>query len=297
MQFGYNHAMISANVASGRRGDAGKETAETGQVVVAISDVCFCYSDHEVLHNVSFEIPAKSLVAVVGPNGGGKTTLLKLMLGTLKPRFGEIKVFGKNPDDSRSRIGFVPQQINFDPDFPITVAEAVMLGRAATHTLGGFRRADRRAAKKAINAVGLDGLSRNPFSELSGGQRQRVLIAQALCSDPEILLLDEPTANVDPETERSLYELFEELNETKTIVIVSHNLRVVIAHATHIICVDRSVDMHRIGEDDHTELVPVKGSDAYSLIKDSKPDHLFCRLDSELAAPHRGEHSPQEHNT
>lgn len=289
----YNDAMISGNVASVMREDAGKETAETDQVVVAVSDVCFSYGDHEVLHNVSFEITAKSLVAVVGPNGGGKTTLIKLMMGTLKPRFGKIKVFGKNPENSRVRMGFVPQQINFDPDFPITVLEAVMLGRSASHVLGGFRRADREAAEKAIQAVGLDGLSQNLFSELSGGQRQRILIAQALCSDPEILLLDEPTANVDPETERSLYELFKELNKTKTIVIVSHNLRVVIAHATHIICVDRSVDMHRIGEDEHTELVPVQGCDAYSFINDSKPDHLFGKLNSELAAPHRGEQTPQ----
>ena len=272
---------------------AHKATSDkTGTFPVSVKDVCFAYGENEVLHNVSFDIPERALVAVIGPNGGGKTTLLNLLLGALTPRYGVISVLGTTPAQARCRVGFVPQQINFDPGFPITVIESVMLGRGAAHFLGGFRKDDRTKAAEALETVGLSGLSGSLFSELSGGQRQRVLIAQALCSDPSLLLLDEPTANVDAQTEQELYELFKKLHETKTIVIVSHNLRVVISHATHILCVNHSVDIHDVSKDDATKLVPVAGHAGHSVIRDEHPAHVE-ELGNELRSPHRGEHSPQ----
>lgn len=275
--------MNSGSITTEGCGNTGTETAETDRFAISVRGVCFSYGEQEVLHNITVDIPQKSLVAAIGPNGGGKTTFLKLLLGVLQPRHGEISVLGISPAKARGRIGFVPQQINFDPDFPITVLEAAMLGRAASRTIGGFSRADRAAALDALRTVGLDGLDNRLFPDLSGGQRQRVLIAQALCSDPEILLLDEPTANVDPETEKALYELFHELNRTKTIIIVSHNLRVVISHATHILCIDRTADMHVVGEDDSTRLEPIKGHSAYSTINDAHPVHMIDKLISDLA--------------
>jgi zinc transport system ATP-binding protein len=283
--------MSSGNVHSVKREYAEEETTETRHPVVAVSDVCFKYREREVLHDVSFEIPEGALVAIIGPNGGGKTTLLKLLLGLLKPRIGEITVLGQTPEKARRRVGFVPQHIVFDQDFPITVLEAVMLGRAGSNKFGNFTRSDRSAARDALAAVGLPEFGKRLFSELSGGQRQRVLIAQALCTDPDVLLLDEPTANVDTDTEKSLYELFKKLNETKTILIVSHNLRVVIAHATHVMCVNRSVDIHVIGEDEHTRLIPVEGHSSYSVVDDSQPAHIVCDLSIPMSTPHRDEKS------
>ena len=157
---------------------------------VLVRDLCFSYGGNEALHNVSFEIPRRALAAVVGPNGGGKTTLLRLLLGELRPRFGEVRVLGEAPERARRRVGFVPQSAEFDPDFPITVLESVMLGRGAARALGGCRRDDREAAREALGRVGLADLGARPFAALSGGQRQRVAIAQALVSRPELLLLD-----------------------------------------------------------------------------------------------------------
>jgi len=279
----YNPDMICTGAHDTAAMDA---TAAAGSGHAAsVSDVCFSYGDAEVLHNVSFTIPRRAMVAVIGPNGGGKSTLLHLLLGALRPKYGTIEVLGLPPAAARRRVGFVPQQIRFDPGFPISVIEAVMLGRAAAHFLGGFRRDERDRAAAALATVGLSALETRRFADLSGGQRQRVLIAQALCADPELLLLDEPTANVDADTERDLYELFTRLNETRTLVIVSHNLRVVIAHASHILCVNRTVDIHRAGEDGATRLLPVDGHAGLAWISDRHPGHLED-LGAAAAAPH-----------
>ena len=276
---------------------ASKEThtseIETGLEgpAVSVRDVCFAYGANEVLHNVSFDIPRKALVAVVGPNGGGKTTLLNLLLGVLQPRFGSISVLGKPAAVGRRRIGFVPQHIHFDPSFPISVIESVMLGRAAENLFGGFNKQDRRVAAEALETVGLSYKAKSLFAELSGGERQRVLIAQALCYETELLLLDEPTANVDAKTEAELYALFKELNKTKTVMIVSHNLRVVISHATHILCVNRTVDLHDVKIDEVARLMPVAGHSAVSWISDSHPAHIEKMIEG-LSTPHRGVTSP-----
>ena len=271
---------------------AERETGGAGAApAVSVRDVCFAYGANEALHNVSFELPPRSLTAVVGPNGGGKTTLLRLLLGDLRPKYGEIRVLGEPPERARRRVGFVPQSIVFDPDFPISVLEAVMLGRAADRVLGGFSRADREAADAALERVGLAGFGARPFAALSGGQRQRVAIAQALCAGPELLLLDEPTANVDRRTETDLHALFAELAREATVVLVSHNLSVVAAHATHLLCVNRGADLHAIGAaDSETRLEPLSGGVAF--VHNLHPDHveeLLARLDS----PHHGEaHRP-----
>ena len=267
---------------------AERGTAEAGATpAVSVRDVCFAYGANEALHNVSFDLPPRSLTAVVGPNGGGKTTLLRLLLGDLRPKYGEIRVLGERPERARRRVGFVPQSIAFDPAFPISVLESVMLGRVADRVLGGFSRADREAAAAALERVGLPGFGARPFAALSGGQRQRVAIAQALCARPELLLLDEPTANVDRRTEADLHALFADLAKEASVVLVSHNLSVVAAHATHLLCVNRGADLHAIGAADaETRLEPLSGGVAF--VHNLHPDHveeLLARLDS----PHHGE--------
>jgi len=216
--------------------------------VIEVSDVCFAYGRQEVLHNVSFRIAANALVAVVGPNGGGKTTLLKLLLGELTPLFGSVRVLGVMPGEARTRVGYVPQAVPFDPRFPLSVSEAVLMGRVAKSRFGAYGREDHRVAREALERVDLAGFENRAFAELSGGERQRVLIAQALAGGSEVLLLDEPVANVDPEHTSHLYELFKKLTAEVTVMMVSHNLSVVTGHATHVLCVNRTAGLHAIGE-------------------------------------------------
>lgn len=241
---------------------------------IEVENLCFAYGDAEVLHNVSFAVPRGSLTAVVGPNGGGKTTLLKLLLGEETPRFGTVKVLGEDPCEARRRVGLVPQETVLDADFPITAGEAVQTGLVARRVFGTYTRAEREAARAALARVGLADSFAAPYPSLSGGQRQRVAIARALVSDPELLLLDEPTANVDHETELALTDLFAELAREKTVVLVSHNLSIVAARATHILCVNHSTDMHIVGRDDEMTLEPIHGHDNLSYIRNVDPEHI-----------------------
>lgn len=216
--------------------------------MVVVKQVCFGYQEQEVLHSVSFSVPRHALVAVVGPNGGGKTTLLKLLLGALTPRYGTIEVLGGAPRETRVRIGYVPQSIPFDPRFPICVHEVVQMGRVAKRKFGHYRSADRSSSEAALARVGLAGFGRRAFADLSGGERQRVMIAQALAAGSELLLLDEPLANVDPRHASLLYELFRELVGELTVMMVSHNLGVVTSHASHVLCINGTAGMHALGE-------------------------------------------------
>ncbi len=220
----------------------------TSTPVISVSDVCFSYGTQEVLHNVSFEIYPNSLVAIVGPNGGGKTTLLKLLLGAELPRYGTISVLGTTPATARQRIGYVPQNTPFDDRFPISVLEVVLMGQTARHPLGFYNTRARKTAHQALERVNMQDFARRSFTALSGGERQRVMIAQALASSPELLLLDEPVANVDPENASRLYDLFSQLRRDLTLMMVSHNLGVVTGHATHVLCVNRTAGIHAIGE-------------------------------------------------
>lgn len=215
---------------------------------ISITNLCFGYEEHEVLHNINLSIPERDFAIIVGPNGGGKTTLLKLMLGLLAPRYGEVAIFGKSATAARPQIGYVPQSFAFDRNFPISVLELVLLGRLERHACGGFNRKDREIAREMLAEVGLADAAEKPYSALSGGQRQRVLIAQALASEPQILLLDEPGANLDTPGVQTIYSLLRELNRDLTVVMVSHNLSLVEAYAKHVICINHTADMHAISE-------------------------------------------------
>jgi len=209
-------------------------------------DVCFAYERKAVLHNVDLSVPEKSLVAVVGPNGGGKTTLVRLALGLLKPQCGRVRIFGDAPERHRRSIGYVAQHLSFDSAFPVSALDVVLMGRVDRCRLGPYRRGDRIKAREALDQVRLAHLSQHPMAHLSGGERQRVLIAQALVANPDLLFLDEPTASVDAEAEHNIHELLHELNAHMTIVVVSHNLNVVTRHASHIACVNRTASLVRV---------------------------------------------------
>ncbi|MDD4099402.1 MAG: ABC transporter ATP-binding protein [Lentisphaeria bacterium] len=219
-----------------------------GMKVIEIEDVCFGYEHQEVLHNITLTLEEGQFAVMVGPNGGGKTTLLRLMLGLLTPRYGWIRILGQKPEQARRQVGYVPQSMHYDAQFPASVEDVVLMGRVERHWFGPYRQTDRQAAQTALARVGLDGFGRRPFRALSGGERQRVLIARSLASGPRLLLLDEPGANLDPSSGRQVYDLLRDLNRQVTILLVSHNLKVVASYVSHVICVNRTADMHRISD-------------------------------------------------
>ena len=212
--------------------------------IICIHDLRFSYGQRVILENVNLDIQKGEFACMVGPNGGGKTTLLKVMLGLLKPDQGSVRILGKPPQESYAGIGYVPQYANFDPLFPVDVLDVVLMGRAERHFFGWYSHTDRAAAMDALHEVGMSDLAKRPFSALSGGQRQRILIARALVSEPGILLLDEPTSNIDSVAEELLFQLLVELNKKLTIVLVSHDLAVVSELVSSVICVSKTVDVH-----------------------------------------------------
>jgi len=210
---------------------------------IILENVSFAYKQSNILEDVTLFIHKGEFASIVGPNGGGKTTLLKLILGLLKPDKGKISIFGKPPEQARQKIGYMPQYAPLDMNFPATVMDVVLMGRLAKKTLW-FSTQDRSEALTAIDEVGMKGFADIGFNELSGGQRQRILIARALCSRPAILLLDEPTANVDHETEINLFSILQTLNSKMTILVVSHDLGFVSKYVKSVICVNRKVVIH-----------------------------------------------------
>jgi zinc transport system ATP-binding protein len=220
-------------------------TAQSDDTIIRFDEVTFSYNGVPVLENVSFGIDRLDFVSAVGPNGGGKTTLLKLMLGLVKPDKGKVHIFGRPPEDIRRRIGYVSQQFQFDALFPIRVIDVVLMGRLHGSLMGGhYSKADRKAAAQALEEVDLTALSDRHISELSGGQRQRVLIARALATEPELLLLDEPTAHVDVAAQDELFNFLSQLNQRLTVVIVTHDVGYVSSYVKSVLCINRTVVMH-----------------------------------------------------
>lgn len=210
---------------------------------IIFENVSFSYKQRNILENVNLLIQKGDFACLVGPNGGGKTTLLKLILGLIKPDKGMIRLFGKLSDKAGPNIGYMPQHTHLDTDFPATVMDVVLMGRLAKRTLW-FSKKDRVKALIAIDEVGMTADVNTSFSELSGGQKQRILIARALCSCPDILLLDEPTANVDPQTEKNLFSILQKLNSKITILLVSHDLGFVSKYVKSVIFVNHQVAIH-----------------------------------------------------
>jgi len=174
---------------------------------IVLDNGSFSYTRHPVLDGVTLTVPKGDFAMVVGPNGGGKTTLIKLILGLLVPTSGRVSLFGKSPEAAWNQVGYMPQYTHVDMAFPVSVMDVVLMGRLTQSKRWRYSKNDREAARHALNEVGLLEKQKKPFSSLSGGQRQRVLIARALCSNPSLLLMDEPTANVDPAAEATLFEL------------------------------------------------------------------------------------------
>lgn len=218
--------------------------------VIKVKDLSFSYDSHPVLEDINLTVKSGDFLAVLGPNGGGKTTLIKILLGILSLEKGNVSVLGLKPGKAAHRIGYVPQNITISNKFPINVLDVVLMGRLGF--VGRFKKycaRDFSMAVRALEQVGMSGFKKDMISNLSGGQRQRVLIARALACDPEILFLDEPTASVDQAFHSKLYQLLFDLNQQgKTIVVISHDLSVLSSHANSVACVNKNLYFHDSSE-------------------------------------------------
>jgi zinc transport system ATP-binding protein len=213
-----------------------------------------------VLEDVNLRVERGDYLAILGPNGSGKTTLLRTLLGLHTPTRGTLRVLGGTSVAARGRVGYVPQRAAFDLDFPIQAGEVVLMGRLARKRwFRSYDDEDRRASQAALERVDADHLSHRAIGELSGGELQRVLIARALAAEPEILLLDEPTASLDERIGRGVWEILEELSQRMTIVLVSHDIGAISHYVRSVACLNRHLHMHPSGELDDAILQAAYG--------------------------------------
>jgi zinc transport system ATP-binding protein len=221
------------------------ETMPDVPYALELEKVCFSYEKTEVLKDVSFCLKQGEFLGIIGPNGGGKTTLVKLMLGLLRPERGKIRILGMEPNAASRRVGYVPQSMDLSRSFPISVLEVAFMGRLSRARIGNrYTREDEEKVRQALEKVGMWEHRRKLIGKLSGGQKQRVFIARALATDPEILFLDEPTASIDPEFQVNLYDILEELNKRVTIVVITHDIGVVSSYMKSIACVNKHFIFH-----------------------------------------------------
>ncbi len=243
--------------------------------VIDIKNVSFAYDKQMILENINLSVEERDFLAIIGPNGGGKSTLLKLILGILKPQKGSISVLDKAPSKSLTQIGYVPQNTNVNTDFPIKVIEVVMMGHVGgKRPLFGYGKDELFCAMGALAQVGMENFAQTKIGALSGGQRQRVMIARALCAHPQILILDEPTSSIDITGQKEIYELIKQLNQSITVIVVSHDISVILQYANKAAHVNKGLSYHDIsdktqtfhthGDEDHfceVELLQMLGSE------------------------------------
>ena len=217
--------------------------------IVEMRDVSFGYNGQPVIQKVNLDIRDKDFIAMIGPNGGGKTTILKLILGLIKPVKGTIRVMGGPANKNSHYIGYVPQDVHINQQFPISVLDVVLMGNL-TPKKSRPRKAttDRIEAMEILEQMEIAGLAESRIGELSGGQRQRTFIARALMTRPRLLLLDEPTANIDTKGQADLFSLLRELNQDITIVMVSHDLMAISTYVKSVACVNKQLHHHHQAE-------------------------------------------------
>ncbi len=249
---------------------------ENSPTVIDIENLSFAYDRDIILENINLHVQTLDFLAIIGPNGGGKSTLLKLILGLLKPKQGRITIFGEAPSKNLSLIGYVPQNTNVNTDFPIKVIEVVLMGHVGEKTpLFGYGKEEIACAMGALAQVGMQDFAQNKIGSLSGGQRQRVMIARALCAHPKILILDEPTSSIDIKGQKEVYELLKMLNKNITIIVVSHDISVILEYANKAAHINKRLSYHDIsdkrstfhthGDEEHfceIELLQMLGSDS-----------------------------------
>ncbi|PVV11530.1 MAG: ABC transporter [gamma proteobacterium symbiont of Ctena orbiculata] len=232
--------------------------------LIDIQALNFSYGSVATLSGIDLQVAEGEFLGIVGPNAGGKSTLLKLILGLLQPQSGTLKVLGRTPSAASKLLGYVPQYPSFPRDFPITVEQVVLLGRlgnGANLWPGRASNADRTAVRHALDEVEADAIAKRQIGSLSGGQLQRVLLARALVGDPRILILDEPTANIDQRLEGEIFDLLKVINARMTILVVSHDVAFISRYVSRVACVNRTLICHRTEAVDSEVIQELYGKD------------------------------------
>ena len=215
--------------------------------ILKIEKLSFAYEKQTVLENINLSVNPKDFLAIIGPNGGGKSTLLKLILGINKIQKGSIKIEDKNSILCLNDIGYVPQNTNINTDFPIKVIEVVLMGRTKEKkSFWGYSKNELQKASQSLAKVGMEKYKNSKIGSLSGGQRQRVMIARALFTNPKILLLDEPTSSIDVKGQKDIYRLLKDLSKEVTIVVVSHDISIVLEYATKVAYINHTLVLHNL---------------------------------------------------
>lgn len=209
-------------------------------VVLDVRNISVNYGNIRALNGISLKVNEGEFLGIIGHNGGGKTTLLKAILGLVKISSGTISIFGKEPGQTGTMLGYVPQVTALDKSFPANVQEVVMMGRLKPRVTPFHRysSSDRSATDEMLNKVGIYNIRKRLISTLSGGEFQRILIARALVVEPKMLLLDEPTASVDLEAREQIYQLLQELNKTMTVILVTHDVLGITPYAGTVACLN-----------------------------------------------------------
>lgn len=253
---------------------------DTEGTVINIENLFFQYGNSSVLENINLKVKKGSFLGLVGPNGSGKSTLLKCILGLQQPSKGTIKLFDVPLAKFKQwdKIGFVSQKANnFNTGFPASVFEVVSMGLFGKVGLFHFlRKADKEKVKAAIEVVGMSEYAKRNIGELSGGQQQRVFIARALVSDPELLILDEPTVGVDSHSVANFYAMLSELNKNGiTLLLVTHDVGIMTDHVTGVACLNKQLHFHGNTNDfkENHVLSAFHGPDAHLLIHNHNHDH------------------------
>jgi zinc transport system ATP-binding protein len=209
---------------------------------IEVTNLRFTYHDTPILQDINLTVNKGDYLAIIGPNGGGKTTFVKLLLGLRSPSSGTIMIEGKTPIKARNNIGYLPQYINFNMDMPINVLDIVLQGRMQKNKLF-YNKEDRTIAQEQLEKMQVLHLKNRKIKELSGGQRQRVLLARALAKNPNILILDEPTASIDLEGQKEIYALLQTLPQTK--IVISHDINILFEGVNKVAHINKTLHLHK----------------------------------------------------
>ena len=265
-------------------------SGSAADAAIELHDVWLSFGRQSVLEGVELHLPCVEFMALLGPNGGGKTTLLRVILGLLKPDRGEVRVLGSTPERARGRIGYVPQYARFDLTFPIRVIDVVRMG--VRRSIAPSKRAQRTAALAALDRLESAELADNLIGELSGGQLQRVLIARAVAMEPEVLILDEPTASLDVRSAEAFYDMLKTLAEEMTLVLSSHDVTGVSARVDSVACINRQLYYHPTNEVAADTLAKVYGCPV-EMIAHGVPHRVLGEHPAEHDHSHGKDSAPQ----
>jgi len=223
-----------------------KKEGEKMSLAIEINDLCVQYDNTNVLSNINLSVEENDFLAIIGPNGGGKSTLIKTILGIIKPQCGIIKIFGQKPEKYSCPIGYVPQFSNFSKNFPIKVIDVILSGRLVgrMNLFHRYTEKDYKIAENLMRKLDVFYLKHRQIDQLSGGQLQKVLIARALATEPQLLLLDEPTANVDTDSKTQIYEFLKDINSLMTIILVTHDITAISSYIKNVACLNNKLYYH-----------------------------------------------------